>query len=219
MKLLATAAVWLLALAGAAEAAEPAPAPPISIAPPPLEPPGPPPPPVSEALFQRFLASLPKEAWAGPATVAPETAKRLVELNPGKEAQIASILGAFDRCSEPAAAAGMRRTYQIAMGSPVLGAAKVERMTEFFSSGGWAALTLLNIRINASATPAAADVAEKDRLIADYPLDDFSASLTIAGFAALKEGAFAALKTCEADRDSALAKAGIKPTLKSLTEG
>lgn len=168
------------------------------------------PPPVSEAQYQRFVASLPEGAWDGPPKPDPETVKRLIALNPGKEARIEAILGAFDRCAAPAAAAAMDRVYRLAMKSPLLGAEKVERLTAFYSGGGWAPFVALRDRIASSKPPAAADLAEMERLTAAYPLADYSTSLTVAALNANHQGAFKAHERCEAERNAALAKAGVQ---------
>lgn len=166
--------------------------------------------PVSEAQYQRFVASLPEGAWDGPPKPDAETVKRLIALNPGKEARIEAILGAFDRCAEPAAAAAMDRVYRLAVKSPLLGAEKIERLTAFYSGGGWAPFVALRDRIASSKPPAAADLAEMERLTAAYPLADYSTSLTVAALNANRQGAFKAHERCEAERNAELAKAGVQ---------
>ncbi|HEU0097743.1 MAG TPA: hypothetical protein VFQ67_03115 [Allosphingosinicella sp.] len=178
-----------------------------SLAPPPGPRPLPSPPPVSEALYQRFVASLPPDAWDGPKPD-PEAVTRLIALNPGKEARIAAILGEFDKCARPAAAAAMARVYRLAVQSPLLGAEKVERLTDFYRSGRWSPFKALRDRIAGSEPPSAADLAEMERLKAAYPLVDYSTSLTVAVLNAGHQGAFAAHEACGAERNAALAAAG-----------
>jgi hypothetical protein len=191
-------------------------APSIEAPPAPMPPPdllwrsNPPPPPVSEALYQRFVASLPKDSWDGPPSPDPEAVGRLIALNPGKEARIGAILGAFDKCAGPAAAAAMERVYRLAVQSPLLGAEKVERLTAFYGGGGWAPFKALRDRIAKSGSPAPADLAEMERLTAAYPLVDYSRSLVIAALNANHQGAFAAHEACETERNAALAKAEVK---------
>lgn len=226
MNPLAIATAYLLALQGQAEPAQPTPMPPPTVLPPPVVLPTESPPrmmpplasPPSEAQVERFLASLPAEVKTGtPAMkLAPESVKRLIALNPGKEAQIEAILSAFGKCSQPAVVAGMERVHRMLARSPLLGPEKLERLTAFFDGGGWASLTAIADRINKSATPSAADLAEREQLMAAYPLEDLAISLQIASLNAVHQGAFVDAKKCEDERNAALAKAGIENPLEPL---
>lgn len=209
MKPLALVAASLLALQGQTGIAQ------MTNVAPPLQLPEPPEPPrPSEAQVERFLASLPKEALSRPPKPDPETAKRLIAQHPGKAAQIAAILGAFEKCFEPAGAAAMARVNRMLARSPLLGAHKLERLTDFFAGGGWDRLAVIGERIEKSATPAAADLAERERLMAAYPLADFFSSLHIAAFHAAHQGAFAPTRKCEDERNAALAGAGVENPFK-----
>lgn len=210
MELFAIAAAGLLALQGPSEPAQPTyDAPPT---PPPMPPPmPPPPPPPSEALVERFVASLPKDVWAaGDSELDSETVSLLRGLNPGKEEQITAILHTFEKCSEPALASGNDRVYRLAARAPFLGAEKLERLTAFFGGPDWPRLRSVGDRISKSATPAAADLAERDRLGAAYPLADLTNAMLIAHLNVNHSGAFAAVEKCRAEGNEALAKAGIK---------
>jgi hypothetical protein len=190
---------------------DPPPAPPAPPAPPGLVLRPPDPPAASEAQVERFLASLPRDAWAAAdLALDPETVRSLIGLNPGREAQIADILRSFEKCSGPAIAAGNERVYRLAARVPFLSAEKLERLTAFFGGPDWPRLKAVGDRISTSATPAAADLAERDRLGAAYPLSDLTRAMLVAYLNASHLGAFAAVEKCRAEGNSALAEAGIK---------
>lgn len=207
MKRISIAVAGLLTLQGQAGSAQPV----LSAPPaPPMRPPEPPPP--SNALVERFVAGLPRESWVpGPADSDPETLDLLVRRNPGKETRIALILDDFRKCSEPAVAAAKDRIYGIAALSPLLGAAKLERLADFFDGPDWPRFKAVVRRIEASPTPAAADLGERARLMSAYPIADLSGAMTLAAFAAIAEGSLTAVKRCEGERNAALAEAGIEP--------
>lgn len=207
MKPLALAAAALLALQGQPGLAQ------TNLAPPPQLPRPPEPPRPSEALVERFLASLPEDFMPGrPATIEldPESVERLFRLNPGKKSQIANILNAFEKCFQPAVGAAMERVNRTAAWSPNLGAEALERMTAFFGGRDWASYKAVTERMELSATPAPADLAERDRLLAAYPIVDLGLSLRLALLHAAHQGAFEAAGKCEVQRNAALAEAGIE---------
>jgi hypothetical protein len=220
MKLALMTAALLLALQPEAGAAAPmgmqphmAPA---QIPPPPV--PLPPLPPAAQAQAERLLAHLPKEQWVARSTTPdPEKVKRLVALNPGKEALIATILSTFATCSEPAAPVGRNRAHRIGAESLArFSPEKIEGLIAFFDGPDFASFEALEGRIKNSATPAAADLAEWERLMAAYPIGDLGVALFQATVAATNEGAFNALRKCASDMTTGLVEAGIEPLEGSL---
>jgi hypothetical protein len=191
MKLLAIAAAALLALpqAGLAQAPESAP---------------------SEALIERFIASIPdRDEIDKPQEIDPAELKQLVALNPGKEAQVRSILKANLACTGPAITAGSLRMLRTVARN--LGSAKVEKLVRFYEGPDYAAFEALGVRMEKAAVPTAEDKAAMAKLMATYPLQAFLEQMDRAGdIIAADEGFMTAAMNCASQQVDALTAAGLK---------
>jgi hypothetical protein len=193
MKPLAIAAAALLALQAPPVSAQAAPAAP------------------SEALVDRFIASIPDrgEIAAESTEIDPAELSRLVALNPGKEAQVRSILKSNLACTGPAVTAGtLRMLRTVARG---LGAEKLQKLVSFYEGPDYAAFEALGTRMESAATPSAEDKAAMAKLMAAYPLQAFLEQMNRAGeIIAADEGFMTAAMNCASQQVDALTAAGLK---------
>lgn len=193
MKPLAIAAAALLALQAPPVSAQAAPAAP------------------SEALVDRFLAALPHQEEIAAESTEIDSAElsRLLALNPGKEAQLRSILKANLSCTGPAVTAGTLRMLRTV--ARELGSEKLQKLVSFYEGPDYAAFEALGVRIEGAATPSAEDKAAMAKLMAAYPLQAFLDRMNRAGeIIAADEGFMTAAMNCASQQVDALTAAGLK---------
>jgi hypothetical protein len=197
MKPLAIAAALLLALP--ALPAQPASAEPASAVP-------------SEALIDRFIAVIPDrdQIDAIDTEVDAGELKALVALNPGKEAQVRSILQAnLTTCTGPAISAGTLRMLRTVARD--LGAEKLQRLVAFYEGPDFAKFSALAARMEGQATPSAEDKAAMAKLMGAYPLQAYHERLNSAGeIIAADDGFMTAATKCASEQMAALEAAGLK---------
>ncbi|HEX8574317.1 MAG TPA: hypothetical protein VF759_16365 [Allosphingosinicella sp.] len=192
MKALATAA-FLLALAAPPAFAQAEEAPP------------------SEALVDRLLAVLPDSGELSDVGLEVNEGELsgLVELNPGKEAQVRAILQANLPCSRKAATALTERMLRTIARS--LGEAKLARLVAFYEGPDYAAFTALAARMNDSAAPTAEDKAAMAKLMEAYPLQAYHDALGRSGEVIEADEHFMEEATkCASEQMAALEAAGLK---------
>ena len=193
MKLFAIAAAALLALQPHSGGAQTVPAAP------------------SEALVDRFIAVLPDrdEISAAGGEIDSAELDRLVALNPGKEAQVRSVLQANLACTGPAITAGSLRMLRTVARN--LGEARVQKLVSFYEGPDYAAFAALAARMDGKATPAADDSAAMARLMGTYPLQAFHEQLSRAEeIISADPGFMSAAMECAAEQMEALEAAGLK---------
>jgi hypothetical protein len=165
----------------------------------------------SEALVERFLAVLPDrdEIDALSAEVDPAELSTLAALNPGREAQVRSILEANLACSGAAISAGTLRMLRTVARD--LGEAKVQRLVDFYEGPDYAAFAALGLRMGGATAPSAEDRAAMAKLMEAYPLQAWLDGLNRAQeiFEADKGFMSAAMK-CAREQMTALEAAGLK---------
>ncbi|HEX8263057.1 MAG TPA: hypothetical protein VF547_09310 [Allosphingosinicella sp.] len=167
--------------------------------------------PASEATIDRFLAVLPDrgEIDSPSAEVDPAELGALAALNPGKEAQVRSVLEGNLACSNEAISAGTRRMLRTVAGD--LGEAKVKRLADFYAGPDYAAFEALGARMNAAATPSAEDQAAMAGLMEAYPLQAWLEGLNRAQeIIAADEGFLTEAMKCAELQMNALEAAGLK---------
>lgn len=165
----------------------------------------------SAALVERFIAVLPdrEEIDAGTAEVDPAELSALAALNPGKEAQVRSVLEANLACSNDAISAGTLRMLRTVAGE--LGEARLTRLISFYEGPDYAAFETLGLRMAGTATPAAEDRAAMAKLMEAYPLQDWLDRLNRAQEIIMADDGFmAAAMKCAEQQMKALEAAGLK---------
>jgi hypothetical protein len=164
----------------------------------------------SEALIDRFLGAIPdRDEFEKPQEIDPAELKQLVELNPGKEAQVRSVLKANLACTGPAITAGSRRMLRTVARN--LGRAKVEKLLSFYEGPDYAAFGALAARMDEGKKPSAEDSAAMAKLMEAYPLQAFYEQLGRAEeIIAADEGFMTAAMNCASQQVDALEKAGLK---------
>lgn len=168
-----------------------------------------PPAPPSEALVERFLKSIPDqdELNAVPTEIDPAELSRLAALNPGKEAQLRSILKANLACTGPAVTAGTLRMLRTV--ARELGTEKLQKLVSFYEGPDYTAFKTLAPKMESEAS--AADKAAMAKLMAAYPLQAFLDQMNRAGeIIAADEGFMTAAMNCASLQVDALEKAGLK---------
>lgn len=165
----------------------------------------------SEALVNRFIASIPdqEEINAVPTEIDAGELSRLVELNPGKEAQLRSILKANLACTGPAITAGTLRMLRTV--ARELGTDRLQKLVSFYEGPDYAAFKTLGLRMESAAAPSAEDKAAMTKLMAAYPLQAFIDQMGRAGeIIAADQGFMTAAIKCASEQVDALTAAGLK---------
>ncbi|HEX9946669.1 MAG TPA: hypothetical protein VGA98_03935 [Allosphingosinicella sp.] len=198
MKLLAIAAAGLIALVAQPASAQPASARAAPAAP-------------SEALIDRFIAVLPDRDAIGAAGQEIDEAElgRLTALNPGKGAQVRSVLQSNLACTGPAITAGSLRMLRTVARN--LGDAKLQKLVSFYEGPDYAAFGALAARMEGKTPPSAEDSAAMAKLMGTYPLQAFYDQLSRAEeIIAADPGFMTAAMKCATEQMDALEAAGLK---------
>lgn len=164
----------------------------------------------SEALVERFIAVIPdRDEFDKPPEIDPTELGGLVALNPGKEAQVRSILEANLACTGPAVVAGSHRMLRTV--ARELGEEKLKRLVSFYEGPDYAAFKALAARMEGTGTPSAEDSAAMARLMGAYPLQAFLGGMNRAPqIIAADEGFMAAAVQCATEQMEAMEAAGLK---------
>ncbi|HLL31539.1 MAG TPA: hypothetical protein VK403_11130 [Allosphingosinicella sp.] len=165
----------------------------------------------SEALVERFVASLPdqEEIHAAPTEIDAAELNRLLALNPGKEAQLRSILKANLACTGPAVTAGTLRMLRTV--ARALGTERLQKLVSFYEGPDYAAFKALGLRMESAAVPVAEDKAAMAKLMAAYPLQAFLDHMNRAGdIIAADQGFMTAAMNCASQQVDALTAAGLR---------
>lgn len=197
MKLLVAAAA-LLALQAHPAAAQPAPAEALEAA-------------AGEALIDRFIAVLPDRDAFGAGTQEIDAAElaRLVALNPGKEAQVRSVLQSNLACTGPAIEAGSLRMLRTVARN--LGDSRLRKLVAFYGGPDYAAFGALAARIGDKPKPSAEDSAAMAKYMAAYPLQAFHEQLSRAEeIIAADPGFMTEAMKCASEQVEGLEAAGLK---------
>lgn len=165
----------------------------------------------SEALVERFIAVLPDRAEIDAIDTEVDAAElsALVALNPGKEAQLRSILEANLACSGKAISAGSLRMLRTVARD--LGEARLKRLVSFYEGPDYAAFAALGTRMAGSSAPSPEDRAAMAKLMEAYPLQAWLDRLNRAQEIIMADDGFmtAAIK-CADEQMKALEAAGLK---------
>ncbi|HEX8511582.1 MAG TPA: hypothetical protein VF688_00590 [Allosphingosinicella sp.] len=165
----------------------------------------------SEALVERFIAVIPdrEEFDKLPTEIDPAELKQLVALNPGKEAQVRSVLKANLACTGPAVVAGSHRMLRTV--ARELGEEKLKKLVSFYQGPDYAAFKALASRMEGAAKPSAEDNAAMAKLMGAYPLQAFIDRLDRAPeILAADEGFMTDATKCASEQMEALEAAGLK---------
>lgn len=165
----------------------------------------------SDALVERFIAVLPdrEEIDAAPTEVDAGEVSTLVALNPGKEAQVRSILQANLGCSGEAITAGTLRMLRTVARD--LGEARLTRLIGFYEGPDYAAFAALGARMAGNPEPSAEDQAALAKLMEAYPLQAWLDQLNRAQeIMTADQGFMAAAMKCAEQQMNALEAAGLK---------
>jgi hypothetical protein len=165
----------------------------------------------SEALVNRFLASLPDQEQINAVATEIDAGElsRLVALNPGKEAQLRSILKANLACTGPAVTAGTFRMLRTV--ARELGTDRLQKLVGFYEGPDYAAFKTLGLRMESAAAPSAEDKAAMAKLMAAYPLQAFIDQMSRASeIIAADQGFMTAALKCATEQVDALTAAGLK---------
>jgi hypothetical protein len=165
----------------------------------------------SEALVERFIAAIPDRAEFDkpPTEIDQAELSGLLALNPGKEAQLRSILKANLACTGPAVVAGSHRMLRTV--ARELGEEKLKRLVSFYEGSDYTAFKALALRMEGAAKPSAEDSAAMARLMGAYPLQAFIDRMGRAPeIIAADEGFMTAATKCVSKQMEALEAAGLK---------
>jgi hypothetical protein len=160
-----------------------------------------PPPP---ELVERFIAALP-EPQRRPDEIEPADLDRLVQLNPGREADLRPILQAHVGCTAPLMSASTNRMlHQVAA---QLGTANIEAMIRLYQGPDLARFGALAQKADKNPQ----ETAELERLMRVYPVQAFLEAMQAASTSAFfDEAFFEAINACDRARAEALARANLR---------
>lgn len=150
------------------------------------------------SLVDRFMAVVPDPG----SEPDPTELEYLTTLNPGRSGDIVPILQRFSSCRN---AYGVNALRRVAAG---LGEARLTRLIAFYEGADFRIFDRL-----ASQPEEALSVqerAERDRIMAEYPLADFMAALQPSSPTFSIEDALAMVERCEEERDAALEQRGLR---------
>jgi hypothetical protein len=165
----------------------------------------------SEAMIERFIAVIPDrdEIDKPPTEIDAAELAGLVALNPGKEAQLRSILKANLACTGPAIKAGSYRMLRTV--ARELGEEKLKRLVSFYEGPDYAAFKTLARRMDDSEKPSAEDSAAMAKLMGTYPLQAFIERMNRAPeIITADQGFMTAATKCASEQVEALEAAGLK---------
>lgn len=171
--------------------------------------------PAQDAVVDAFIRSLPPSVRKKSATDPDERAK-LSDLIAGYPGQSDAITAAFaDQAHCEARAGDVAVDKALRQSAKALGNEKLRKLTQFYLGADAKRLAVLSEKKSASGTLSASDQAEFDRISNAYPLTAFLAASKAAQSNMFSDGElWAALSACEEERDRALAKAGIRQSLR-----
>jgi hypothetical protein len=164
----------------------------------------------SAALLDRFMAALPAEKPAEAADIlGKDEVARLETLNPGRGVDLRRVLADFAACERPIVRAATMRMLRTA--ATRLGEAKVTQLTLFYERHEEVKFERLATAGEKAGTLGAADQAEFDRMMKDYPLRDWLQALSRLQDEAVRDEAFvAALNRCSQKKKDAMAAAKLR---------
>lgn len=154
--------------------------------------------PASDVLVDRFMAVIP-DPGSDPD---PDELARLTALDPERSMEIASILQRFSRCNNMNAANVLRRVVA------TLGDARLTRLIAFYEGEDFRIFYGLVARPDEALSDQ--ERAERNRIIAAYPLADLRAAMQVSNPAFSAERARAMARRCETERDADLELLGIR---------
>ena len=160
--------------------------------------------PPSPELVDRFIAALP-DRQRPLDEIDPADLDRLVQLNPGREADLRPILQAHVGCTAPLMSASTDRMLHQVAGH--LGTANVEALIRLYQGPDLARFGMLAEKADKNPQ----ESAEFERLMTVYPVQAFMEAMQAASTSAfLDEPFFEALNACDRARAEALARAGLR---------
>lgn len=168
-------------------------------------------PPADEASIDRFMAVLPDaETLDDERGPDPGEMERLRALNPGREAQVETIMIANAHCRS---AIVNRKTEELLRGiARGLGQEKLERMIAFYEGPESARADHLFDRIENGEELSPAEQAEADSILARYPIEEMMDGLDNLHLAIGKDQAFLdGLTACDRERTEAFTQADLRP--------
>lgn len=165
----------------------------------------------SDALIERFLAVLPDRAEIDAVDIEVDAGElsALTALNPGREAQVRSILEANLACSGKAVSAGSLRMLRTIARD--LGEDRLTRLIRFYEGPDFAVFAALGTRMAGDPNPSPEDKAAMAKLMEAYPLQAWLDRMNGAQEIFMADEAFVteAMK-CAEEQMNALEAAGLK---------
>jgi hypothetical protein len=165
-------------------------------------------PPASEALVDRFMTAIPASAQ-GPADnrgADPIQLELLAEINPGRIEEIRPILEAEAACEGP-----LRREMNGRMLRGVaagLGEEKLGRLVRFYEGDDYHLFERLGRE--ESGTLSESERAELERLLTDYPIEEYAQAISASFPAMFDDPAMEPLIRCGLDRARAFERKGLR---------
>jgi hypothetical protein len=154
--------------------------------------------PAGDALINRFIAVIPDPG----SEPDPTELEHLTTLNPGRSGEIVPILQRFSRCRNAYGITALRR---VAAG---LGEAQLTRLIAFYEGDDFRIFERLAARPEEALSEQ--ERAERDRILAAYPLAEFMTAMQPSNPVFSVEDALAMVERCERERDRTLDQRGLR---------
>ena len=171
--------------------------------------------PTPDGAIDRLVAVLPDRDRldnATPRPVNPATVTQLNSLNPGREAEVMALLQATEVCLVPVFRQALRRSARLVIAG--LGGHDVERMIAFYQGPDFRILETINARIRAGAQLSNLQRREFTRILAAYPVRQFTAAMhdeNVLQAAMMQDDAFlAGITRCAMARNEAFEQHGLR---------
>ena len=166
--------------------------------------------PIGDVLMDRLVAALPDRQTAQVPPVEPEEVARLEALNPGQVDAVRAVLEENQRCRGSEIEAATLRVLRVI--ADRLGAAKVERLIQFYQSEDARTLRTLGDRAHGGEALSGEENAQMMRILAAHPeVVEFAQATQNSGELFMNDRIFVAGATrCAQDRRNALRQRGLR---------
>jgi len=167
--------------------------------------------PVSEALLDEFIAAMPhQEEFKASTEPDPAEVAQFATLNPGREAEVRTILAANARCMAPVVEASTRRTFRTI--GRRLGPDKLRQLIAAYRSEGFRTFDAMEtLKEKGTPVPEAQERAAEAFIAATPVLTDFATAVQASEAIAMEDQEMLRdAKRCGAIQSAAIASAKLK---------
>jgi len=168
-------------------------------------------PPTPDILVEQLVATLPDIGGIGTPPDPPSAAReenRLEGLNPGREAEVSAVMLDWLNCVRPQITAATQRAVREVIRA--LGARKTILLLQFYRGPDFQRFLAFRSRLGTGAL-SPAEGADLQRIMAAYPLEEFTSQVEASNQIAARDQQFlAGIRQCSIDKQAALDRLGLR---------